>query len=146
MDNSSTAFYGLFAGILLLNGAMFHFGGKSAERRFSGQAHQRIVFRERGASGHSKASLSTRIGGASRVLDVIVTEGELWIKGIWPAFSYIGAKYDLTHRVAISAVTKVQASDGKLELWFINEDGRPSHLELRLKDAAAFQRALQRRP
>jgi hypothetical protein len=145
LENHPEVFYGVFVFIVISNGLFFYFGGRTAEKRFQGQGRQRVVFRERGVSGHSKASLRTRWSGASRVLEVVVTDNELWIKGIWPMFSYIGSKHDLTHRISRSSVTKVHATNGKVEVWFTNEQGNESHVELRLKDAAAFQRALSGR-
>ena len=142
IEGNPGVFYAVVAGISLYSGVGFYLGGRRAERRFRDGANQRILFREKGASGHSKQSLRTRFGGASRVLDVIVTEHELWLKGIWPMFTYIGSKYDLTHRVLKTKISKVRTRSHDVEIWFENERGTESHIELRLKDVPAFTSAL----
>src|SRR5688500_11969823 len=83
-------FAGVVAAIFTVNIVTFYVGGRRAEQRFRDQRHQPIRFRERGASGYSNRSLITRLGGARRALDVIVTDTDVWLKGIWPPFSFIG--------------------------------------------------------
>lgn len=135
-------FYAIFIVILVFNGLVFFLGGRKAEERFRNQTHQRIVFREKGASGHSKKSVITRFGGASKVLDVVVTDTELWIKGIWPMFSYIGTKCDLTHRVPLSSIKRIEPKGGKVEIWFENEERSESRVQLHLKDVPGFTAAV----
>ena len=109
-------FYAVVAAITVYNAAMFYRGGRKAEKRFPDLSLRRIQFRERGASGHSKKSILTTMGGASRVLEVIVTDGELWIRGIWPMFTYIGTKYDLTHRIPVNHINKSPLCQGSCRL------------------------------
>jgi hypothetical protein len=140
-EQSPHAFHVALLVVLVSNAIVFFVGGRMAEKRFKGPA-QRVLFRERGASGRSNRTLLTRMGGAAGVLDVIVTEQELWLKGIWPLFSYIFAMFDLTHRVPKSSIRKVTRRDGIVELWFENERGRQVHVELELRDPQAFESAL----
>jgi hypothetical protein len=139
--NPSVIYSAMFV-ILIYNVVALFLGGRKAEERFQNQSHQRIVFREKGASGHSNKSLRTKLGGASKVLDVVVTENELWLKGIWPMFSYVGTKFDLIHRIQKSNIKAVKASSRDVEIWFENESGTESHVVLRLKDTAAFTSAI----
>jgi hypothetical protein len=133
------AFFGL---VLLLNIVVFHFGGRKAEAPFRAQPGDKVRFRERGASGHSKRSIITKMGGASRVLEVVVTNRELWIKGIWPMFTFIGTKYDLTHKVPLSQIRRVAARGAAAEVWFADASGRECHVELQLKDTKSFASAV----
>jgi len=133
---------GIFAAIFVAISAatlvLFYVRGRGAEAQFPDQRDIRLKFRERGASGHSKRSVITTLGGASRVLDVVVTDRELWIKGIWPVFTYIGTKYDLTHRVPLTSIRAVTARGDRVDLLFADQTGRECHIELQLKDPEGF--------
>jgi hypothetical protein len=125
--------------VLCLNIAVFHFGGRKAEAPFRVQPNETVRFRERGASGRSKRSIRT---GASRVLEVVVTDRELWIKGIWPVFTLIGTKSDLTHKVPLSKVRRTAANGRIVGVWFADGSGRECHVELKLKDTKGFVSAI----
>jgi hypothetical protein len=121
--------------IFVFNVVTFYIGGRKAEQRFQSHDRQPIRFRERGATGYSNKSLTTRLGGANGVLEVVVTDADLWIKGIWPPFSYIGAKFDLTHRIPRSQIRTLQARGNAIELRFTNEAGAESQVVLTLEGA-----------
>jgi hypothetical protein len=142
LNDNPNVFYTVFLVIVVFNVVAFGLGGRKAEKLFPKLDGRNIQFRERGASGHSKKNIFTKLGGASRVLDLIVTDGELWIKGIFPMFTFIGTKYDLTHRVSLSKIEKSIPKKKSIELWFENEAGEKSHVELRVKDVPAFTKAL----
>jgi hypothetical protein len=135
-------FWAVFAALLVFNIVFFVIGSRRSERRFKNQLDQQILFRERWVSGFSKRSPITRLGGARRVLEVVVTDRELWIKGVWPMFSFVGTKFDLTHRVPKSGIRKVVARGQIVEIWFLNESGSESNVELELKEAVAFTAAV----
>ena len=136
------AYVAAFVLVLAINALVFYVGGRRAERRFAGQAGQEIRFRERGASGHSNKSMVTKLGGANGVLEVVVADRELWIKGVWPLFSYIGAMFDMTHRVPKSSIRKCTSVENTIELHFTNESGVESHVVLELKNPRAFRSAI----
>jgi hypothetical protein len=133
---------GLVGLTFVINVVTFYVGGRRAERRFETPWPQQIRFNERGASGYSNKSLLTKLGGARGVLEVVVTDADLRIKGIWPPLSYIGTKFDLTHRFPRSQVRSVQARDNAIELRFMDEAGAESHVVLRLKAPQAFMTAM----
>ena len=138
----SGAYLGAFVLVIALNALVFYVGGRRAEQRFAGQDDQEIRFRERGASGHSNKSMVTKLGGANGVLEVVVTERELWLKGVWPLFSYIGTMFDMTHRVPKSSIRKCTTIGNTIELHFTNETGVESHVVLELKNRGAFASAI----
>ena len=138
LENNPSVFYAIFLLILVYVGINFLIGGRRSELRFPKVDSQNVIFREKGVSGHSKASIRTKYGGASKVLDIVVTDKELWVKGIWPMFSIIGSKYDLLHKVPLSAIKMVEAKGNRVELKFMNESGEESHIELVLNKPAAF--------
>jgi hypothetical protein len=142
IESNLDAFYILWfliAGYVTIG---FYVGGRRASARFHDLQNQTIKFREKYASGHSNKSLATKLSGANRVLDVIVTTQELWIKGIWPMFTFIGSKYDMTHRVPLSGVKNVRAEGKSVFFEITNESGSESPIELRLRDPNEFVRSI----
>jgi hypothetical protein len=123
IEKYPSIFFALILIVAIGNGVMFYLGGKKANKRFHGQSHQRVLFIERGASGRSHKSCMTKLGGARNAMEVVVTESELWIKGIWPIFSYIGSKFDLTHRIRKSDIKSCEVEGLVVKLWFHNESG-----------------------
>jgi len=73
---------------------------------------------------------------------VIVTDREVWIKGIWPPFSYIGTQFDLTHRIPLSQIQSVKARGEGVDLRFRNQMGAESHVVLKLKAPEKFLAAV----
>ena len=141
-ENYPGAYVGAFVLVLTFNAVVFYVGGRRAERRFAGQDDQEIRFRERGASGHSNKAMVTKFAGANGVLEVVVTDTELWLKEVWPLFSYIGAMFDMTHRVPKSSIRKCTSVENTIELHFTNETGAESHVVLELKNPRAFRSAI----
>ena len=142
IEAHSETFTGIVLLLFAINATVFYVCGRRAERRFVAQDDLRILFRERGASGHSNKSTLTKLGGASGVLEVIVTDKELWLKGIWPMFSYIGAMFDMTHRIPRTNIIECLVQGGTVELRFSNEAGGESQVVLELKNPKAFISAL----
>ena len=131
----------IFVGVLIFNLAFFYLGGRRVERLFVGATGDEIIFRERGASGFSQKSFITKVGGASKVLDIIVTDSDLLIKGICSPFSFIGTFYDLTHRIDRKDITSLILESGKAHLSFNSEKGT-HNLVLFLKEPRSFIEAL----
>ena len=146
LESNPDIFFALWVGALLVTLAFFFLGGRKAEERFQGLDQQTIRFRERGASGRSHKSLVTKLAGANKVLDVIVTGSELWIKGIWPAFTYIGTKYDLSHRVPLDRVGPARIDGSSVFLKLRDEFGAESDIELRLRNPNEFISAIGASP
>ena len=143
LDAHPVAFVALVAAAFAINAVTLYVGGRRAERRFRDQGQQPIRFRERGASGYSNRSLLTKLGGARRALDVVVTDDEVWVKGIWPPFSFVGTRFDLTHRIRRSLVRSVESRGDTVDLRFLSEEGADSHIVLILKNARAFVAAVR---
>jgi len=117
-------------------------GIRKAKQTFAGVTDQAIRYRERGASGYSKKSILTRIGGANRVLDVILTDKEFCIKGINAIFSMVGSYYDLAHRVQRDKIVSARRVKNHVEVTFVSARGRQSEVVLMLKDNEAFMDAV----
>ena len=61
---------------------------------------------------------------------------------MWPLFSYIGAMFDMTHRVPKSSIRKCTSVENTIELHFTNEAGAESHVVLELRNPRAFRSAI----
>ncbi len=113
-------------------------GISKAKKTFEGVDKHPVLFREKGASGHSKRSFITRFGGANRVLDVIVTDAEFCIKGVNALFTFIGSYYDLSHRVRRSNILSARQTDKHVEISFVTDAGRQTDVVLTLKNSEQF--------
>lgn len=142
MEENPQIFMLVVAAIFLLNIGIFYICGRRSEALFRGLNFSNVKFREKGASGHSTKSMLTKFGGASKVLDIIVTDEELCIKGIMAPFTYIGTKYDLTHRVPLSCIESILMSGSKVEVVFNSSKGNHK-LMLQVKDPEGLIRAVQ---
>jgi hypothetical protein len=105
------------------------------------------IFCESGASGYSERSFKTRIGGASRMLLVWVSQSELGIQKTFP-FSVLMADHDndLEHRLSLNRVAGVDVvGPSKARLCFTDLGGAQHTLMLRLKDPTGFAAAITSR-
>lgn len=141
MEQNPEIFYAAVFLILIYNLIGIIFGGKKVESIFPDLKSQNIRFREKWASGYSTASLKTKMGGASKVLDVIVTDSELWIKGIIPMFSYIGSKHDLLHKVPLANIQSKSIEGKNTHISFPSESGT-TELILQVKASNQFIEAI----
>lgn len=128
--------------MLVANIAIFSKKGKKIESIFDGVDLSKPKFREKGVSGYSTRSLFTKFGGASHVLDVIVTDSELCIQGIFPPFTFVLSHSDLVHRIPLSELVSVTKTKSKVQIGLSDSKGDRS-LYLQLKDAEGFMRAVQ---
>ena len=126
-----------FAAVIFTLAVMF-VGGRKAEEKFRDLKQQNIRFRQRGASGRSHKSLKTKLASASMALDVIVTDRELWIKGILPMFTFIMSKFDLVHKVPLERVGSARVEGKSVFLTIRDELGSESVLELELRKPYEF--------
>lgn len=103
------------------------------------------LFSERRVSGHSRKSLLTRFGGASRVLMVAVTADEFLVTPAFPFnLMFLPEIYGLEVRVPRSAAHVVEASAGLLgRNVVVSIDGAaPFEMMLRLRNQMGFLAAM----
>lgn len=103
------------------------------------------LFGESGASGNSERSFITRIGGASRVLLVWVTNRELVVEHIFPFNVFMFEDpYDLEHRVPIQSITAVEVGAiNSVFVSFTDAENQPHKLRLYLRQPKAFIATLE---
>lgn len=111
--------------------------GKKALAIFPNISSVDVLFREKGVSGNSRKSLKTKLGGASNVLDIIVTENELWIRSPLLIAGF-GETFDLLHKVQLSRISNAESNKKKVVITF-NSDGKTeTTLDLKIKKAQEF--------
>jgi len=110
---------------------------------------ERVRYRDRAASGNSRRNLATKLGGASRALEVIVVDDELWIRTPYPwRLLFTGAEFDLEHRGRLSEIDRTEEIRrflmGKgVRLTFRDSWGETKTVDLFVHDLEAFLAAIQ---
>ena len=137
-NNNPEMFILIFLGIAVFNVLVFLIGGSIAEKGFPDLNNVNLKFRQKNASGYSTKSVLTKFGGARGVLDVVVTEEFLIIKGMFPFFSFITAKYGLLHKVDIANIIDIVKNGKNIEIKFNNGAGTISDVVLILNDPDKF--------
>ena len=100
-----------------------------------------VAFRERFASGASHRSWSTRLGGVSNCLTVVLTDSELWVTTFFP-FTAIAGFYDLEHRIPTKSLSHVTQKGKSVTIDFEMPEGDRRRIVLRLRRAPEFMAAL----
>ena len=75
-------------------------------------------FYENKASGYSTQSFKTKMGGANNVLQIRVTNNQLWLKTNF-FMAIIADKFDLLHIIPINKIHKVSIIENQLNLEFV---------------------------
>ncbi|MDH5178170.1 MAG: hypothetical protein OEZ39_02030 [Gammaproteobacteria bacterium] len=130
-------FIPVFLVMLLLNIVWLWYFVKKKRIHFPARSSVNILFEEIGASGRSHKSLLTRLGVAKNVLQVTLTDKELWITAPFP-FLWIAYYYDGVHRIPIHAVKEATKNHKRVFVKFQRKDGGPGQFELRLKRPDEF--------
>ncbi len=142
MEEYAKIFIAVWA-LMAIPAAIFVLRGiNSVRKTFEGIDNQPIKYREEGASGYSKKSFITRIGGANKVLSIVLTDTELCIMGINSLFSFIGSFYDLSHRIKRKNILNIQKVKNQIEIKFTTKAGKETEVVLTLKDGDQFLFAL----
>ena len=115
--------------------------------RFAALATERIVFREIGASGFSHKNFLTRIGGAKRVLEVIVTDRTLVARLAGP-FSIMATTgwLDIEQIIPRSDIISIIPHGSKaVEITFKKSSGETGKYELVMQDRDGFLESMRNR-
>jgi hypothetical protein len=114
--------------------------------RFAALATEPILYREVGASGCSHRNLLTRLGGARRVLEVIVTDRTLVVRLAGP-FSILATTGWLDIEQVIprgDIISVVPHGDKAVVVTFKKPGGETGRYELVLKDRDGFLERVRR--
>lgn len=97
----------------------------------------RVLFKENRASGFSKKSFMTKRGGANKMLQVIITNRELWIRS-HAMHATFAKKADLLHKVRLDRITGINEVKKNIEVTFQNSDRSETTVSLKLKKPEDF--------
>ncbi len=115
--------------------------GKKALSIFPDIGEVVVRYRDKTGSGRSMQSWKTKIGGAKNVLDIVVTDKELWLKGMM-LFAGVCERFDLLHKVPLANITNVQQDGISITIDFTSVDGKDKQLVLVTKRPDAFVNAI----
>ena len=128
-----------FIALLLI---VFYIKGKAALKTFPEISTVNINFQERFCSGYSMQSWKTKMGGASNVLDIIITDDELWIK-LPMIFAGIAKEFDLLHRINLRNIVNIHSKADGIVVDFIDPKGEHKQVFLQLKKPDEFVKIIQ---
>ncbi|HYV95396.1 MAG TPA: hypothetical protein VE978_26720 [Chitinophagales bacterium] len=121
----------------------FYRRGKRALSIFPDINSVMVKYRDMSASGYSTKNWITKRGRASGVLDIVVTDDELWLKSML-LFAGILKKYDLLHKIPLKKIMKANNITGrKVTLDFKSETGENKQVVLITKRPDELIRAIK---
>lgn len=131
----------IWIGFVIVSFIIFYILGKKTLSIFPELNNDQIIFREKGVSGNSDRSALTYLGGAKNVLDVIITNEELWIKTplIFAGFAKF---FDLLHKVPLKDIYDLKINDRFLSVTFGTNAINPTTLNLKIRKNQEFEALL----
>ena len=129
----------IFGGIMVKT---FYDRGKKALSIFPDINSVNVKYRDKTALGYSTKSWHTKVGGASRALDIVVTDKELWLKSFL-LFAGITQQHDLLHKIPLNQITRVKEKGAEITLDFKNEKGEKKQVVINTKDKVGFLNSIQ---
>jgi hypothetical protein len=115
--------------------------GKKALSIFPDIKSVHVVYRDATATGYSKQSWKTKFAGASRAIDIVVTEQELWLKSI-VLFANVTKQHGLLHRVQLRKVLRAKPDGDYITIDFKNERGEAKQVVIRTRNNTEFIKAI----
>ena len=119
----------------------FYQQGRKALSIFPDMGTVNVVYRDRTATGYSTRSWQTRIGGASRSLDVVVTDTELWVRSFL-LLAGVAQQHDLIHRVKLSRISRIKEEGQSVTLQFKNDKDQQKQVVINTRSRDDFVKAL----
>ena len=107
---------------------IFYTQGKKALAIFPPLNTVNVIYRDKSASGRSLHSFKTKFGGARKVLDIVVTDNEIWLKSML-LFAFIQKRNDLLHKVKLDQIKSIKLEEKKVKLSFTS-NGQNTDIEL----------------
>jgi hypothetical protein len=122
----------------------FYDSGKKALAVFPDIKTVSVIYRDKTASGYSTQSWKTKFGGASRAIEIVVTDKELWLTSFL-LFAGITKQHDLLHKIPLNKIISTSEKEGKITLNFKSDKGESKQVVLITKDKLAFLDAIGRK-
>jgi len=121
----------------------FYAGSKRALAIFPGIETVNVQYRNRFASGYALHQPLLKRGRANNVLDIVVTDKELWIKSMF-LFAGLQKHFGLLHKIKIEDIRSLQVDGHKITIGFINGEMESKEVVLIIKDSDAFLKAIKK--
>ena len=118
--------------------------GKKALSIFPPIETVNVKYRDKSASGYSTQSFKTKIGGASKLLDIVVTDNELWLKSKI-LLAGIGKINDLLHKIPLDKIKDVEKNRTKITVNFQTDNGEEKQVVLITKQMNEFLEVINKR-
>lgn len=96
---------------------LFYIRGKKALSKFPDIKSVKIVYRDKAASAYAIQSGIKKPRKANKVLDIVVTNKELWVKSRL-VFAGVAKQYDLIHKVPLKSISNTELDAGKITIEF----------------------------
>jgi hypothetical protein len=105
-----------------------------------------VLYRDQAASGYADKTLATKLGGASGVIDVVVTDEELWLK-CSTLFAGLEGRADMIRKVPLRNVkiVNMKQEGKKIDLSLKLESGDRKKVTLTLGNKEKFIDAVKQR-
>lgn len=126
--------------VIFLN-VLFYTKGKKVLKIFPPTSSKEFIYSDYFASGYSAKSLITKLGGASKLLHIIVTKNEVWIKS-FTILAWIASEYDLLHKIEKSNITDIRVDKTGIKLDFKDSKGNDKQIIIITRDKEAFLKAI----
>jgi|GEM_PF-4576532 len=143
----NTYFFYIWLVMAVIVVSLLSIKGSKAIRMFSDLDLSNLIYSEKNASGYSTKSFRTKIGGASRVLHIMITDKELIIK-TYLLFAYIAEKHDLLHRIPLENILSTEIKKGtrysKLVVEFKGQHGEVKEIVLMSKNNIRIKEILDK--
>lgn len=128
-------------GIVMLK--TFYDSGKRALSIFPDIKTVQVKYHDKTALGYSTKSWKTKVGGASRAVEIVVTDKELWLRSFL-LFAGITKQHDLVHRVPLDKIIRVKENKEQITLDFKSDKGESKQVVLNTRDKMKFLSSLGR--
>lgn len=119
----------------------FYDSGKKALSIFPDITTVKVKYRDKTATGYSTLSWKTKAGGASRVIDIVVTDTELWLRSFL-LFAGITKQHDLLHRIPLHKIMRVNETGEEITLDFRNEKSEKKQVVIRTFNKPEFLKSI----
>ncbi len=116
---------------------LIYMRGKKVLSQFPSTESVKILYRNKTGSASTVSSKRTKMRGIRRIMDIVVTEDELWIKT--PVlFASLVAPYGLIQRIELKNISNVSKNEKDILIDFTSGDTLPQQIILNTKKPEEF--------
>lgn len=97
-----------------------------------------VIFRERFLSGKNGGMM----GSYKNILDVVVTDQELWIRPFLPFIGF-AAIFSGIHKIPLTAVQGIETRGKETTIYFLNSNGKKVYFSIYFSKTEHFTQAIE---